>query len=338
MVGRFAFRKSLGGLFLRMVLWGLLISLGRTVVGQETSSKPSAGGNRVPHVVFVTGDEEYRGEESMPMLARILHHKYGFKVTVCYAVDQDGTINPNNLQNIAGLEALGTADLMVMFPRFRKLPDDQLDRIVSFAESGKPLVGFRTSTHAFRYGGGPHAAEMDERWPTKIFGQKWITHHGHFGDGKQELTDVTINPSNADHPVLRGVKPFKAYSWLYHVEGGGDLLSGECKRLLIGQALQSGHQKELERFPITNPVAWTKTYTGKSGIPARVFFSTLGHPYDFKLEPMRKLALNGIFWALGMESKIPAEGVNADLVGEYNPNNSGFGALFKSGMKPLPIE
>ena len=74
------------------------------------------------------------------------------------------------------------------------------------------------------------------------------------------------------------------------MEGGGDLLSGECRRLLIGQALESGHEKELDRFPITNPVAWTKTYTSKSGIPARVFFTTLGHPYDFKLEPMRKLA------------------------------------------------
>ncbi len=80
------------------------------------------------------------------------------------------------------------------------------------------------------------------------------------------------------------------------MEGGGDLLSGECRRLLIAQALESGHEKELDRFPITNPVAWTKTYTGKSGIPARVFFTTLGHPYYFKLEPMRKLALGGIFW------------------------------------------
>ena len=59
---------------------------------------------------------------------------------------------------------------------------------------------------------------------------------------------------------------------------------------MIGQALESGHEKELDRFPITNPVAWTKAYTSKSGIPARVFFTTLGHPYDFKLEPMRKLA------------------------------------------------
>lgn len=118
------------------------------------------------------------------------------------------------------------------------------------------------------------------------------------------------------------------------MEGGGDLLSGECRRLLIGQALESGHEKELDRFPITNPVAWTKTYTGKNGIPARVFFTTLGHPYDFKQEAMRKLALTGTLWSLGMEDKIPPEGAKAETVGAYDPNNSGFGDKFKAGLRP----
>src|SRR5438270_13321195 len=80
-----------------------------------------------PHVVFVTGDEEYRSEESMPMLAKIIHHDHRFKVTVCYALDRNGVIDPNNLKNIAGLEALDDADLMVLFTRFRQLPDDQLE-------------------------------------------------------------------------------------------------------------------------------------------------------------------------------------------------------------------
>src|SRR5437763_1045756 len=81
------------------------------------------------------------------------------------------------------------------------------------------------------------------------------------------LTDVTINPSFKDHPVLRGVQPFRAYSWLYHVEGGGDRLSGDCQRLLIGRALKTSHETKLDRFPMTNPVAWTKTSTAGSGLP-----------------------------------------------------------------------
>ena len=295
------------------------------------------GEEKAPHVVFISGDEEYRSEESLPMLAKILKETHGFRVSVCYALDPEGKVNPNVLTNIAGLEALDDADLVVMYTRFRKLPEEQLERIQKYAESGRPMMGFRTASHAFRYDRGPLAAEMNEAWERKHFGQKWITHHGHFGDGKEMLTAVSIVPSEAGHPILRGVSPFETYSWLYHVEGGGDSLDGDCTRLLTGKALKSSHAKEFARFPETNPVAWTKTYTGASGKPARVFFTTLGHPFDFKAEPMRKLALNGVFWALGLEEKIPAGGVKADLVGPYEPNNSGVGG-FKKDLAPTFLE
>ena len=109
--------------------------------------------------------------------------------------------------------------------------------------------------------------------------------------------------------------------------------SGGVARL-VHYVTALGVRTTAERFPITSPVAWTRTYTGKSGIPARVFFTTLGRPYDFKLEPMRKLALGGIFWALGMEDKIPADGIKADPTEAYGRNNSGFGQFFKAGRKP----
>ena len=43
------------------------------------------GGGR--HVVLLSGDEEYRGEEALPMLAKILSRRHGFKTTVLFAVD-----------------------------------------------------------------------------------------------------------------------------------------------------------------------------------------------------------------------------------------------------------
>ncbi|OJW20226.1 MAG: hypothetical protein BGO49_04785 [Planctomycetales bacterium 71-10] len=305
-----------------------------TFAGLLLMGLAARGDDKVPHVVFITGDEEYRSEESLPMLADILHKSHGFRVSVCYALDSKGKIDPNVLTNIAGLEALDDADLVVMFTRFRKLPDDQLDRIKKYADSGRPMMGFRTASHAFRYDGPPHAAEMNESWERKVFGQKWITHHGHFGDGLEKLTAVSVVPSAADHPILRGVtSPFEVESWLYHVEGGGDSLEGECTKLLTGKASKSGHAKEFDRFPETNPVAWTKTHVGASGKPARVFFTTLGHPFDFKAEPMRKLALNGIFWALGKEGDIPAGGVKADFASPYEPHNSGVGG-FKKDLAP----
>src|ERR1700688_41132 len=102
------------------------------------------------HIVLISGDEEYRSEETLPQLAKILATHHGFKCTVLFAIDlKDGTINPNETHNIPGLEALKTADLMVIFTRFRDLPDEQMKYIVDYVESGKPVVGLRTATHAF---------------------------------------------------------------------------------------------------------------------------------------------------------------------------------------------
>lgn len=294
-----------------------------------------------PHVVFVTGDEEYRSEESMPMLAKILKRDYGFRITVCYSLAPDGTIDPNNVASISGIEALDDADLMVLFTRFRDLTDEQFNHFLNYVATGKPIVGFRTATHAFKF----DKNTKHQAWGWKgekiaqLLGQNWITHHGHFGDGHQLLTDVTIIPDQQSHPILRGVKPYKAYSWLYHVQGGGDKLRGNSKPLLMGRALISGHEKkgDTDRFPLTNPVAWTKTYQGKNGVSGRVFFTTTAHPYDFKNESVRKLALNGILWALSLENRIPPEGAEATTVGEYAPNNSGFGNKFKPGLKPEEI-
>lgn len=287
------------------------------------------------HVVFVTGDEEYRSEESMPMLARILERDYGMQATVLFAVDEEGFIDPNRADHIPGLAALESADLMVMFTRFRALPDSQLQHILDYAESGRPMVGFRTSTHAFSYpDDSPHAARLNSDWPREVFGQRWIVHHGHFDDGNVPLTAVQPLEWRVAHPILRGVEPFQAFSWLYHVDGGGDELYGDSRVLLTGTALQTSQAEGVEsgRYPLTNPVAWTKSYTGAAGSPARVFFTTLGHPYDFHDESMRKLALNGILWALGLEQRIPPEGARADPVEPYEPNNSGFGEQFKQGV------
>jgi type 1 glutamine amidotransferase len=265
-----------------------------------------------PHIVFVTGDCEYRSEISMPLMAKILETHHGMKCTVLYATDEKGAINPKYLKNIKGLEALQTADLVVFFLRYRQLPNDQLREIVNyldFVRPGRPVVGLRTSTHAFRYPSGPNA-RWNDGFGLNVLGQKWISHHGH--DSSTRVI-VTVK----DHPITRGLSPeFWCRSWLYQVNP----LQGDCTPLLLGQALkepkadetiQKGVQKK-QSFGTPNPVAWTKTYQG-----ARVFFTTLGHPMDFEEENMRKLLINGIYWALNKEQEIPEKGCKADLVGEY---------------------
>ncbi|NHF61183.1 ThuA domain-containing protein [Flavobacteriaceae bacterium TP-CH-4] len=326
----------------------LLLALGLvTSCGDKKSAKDqalegtetdSAGTDARPHIVFVTGDEEYRSEESMPMLARLARRELDARVTVCYALDSAGYIAPNRTDHIEGLEALETADLMVIFTRFRTLPENERTYITDYVESGKPIVGFRTATHAFRYENDSTLLYWNDEWPTKVFGQQWITHHGHFDDGAHPLTQVT-KIKGTDHPILNGFEPVQTYSWLYHVDGGDWKLYGDSDPLLQGTSLKSKHEMEgnLQKYPLTNPVAWAKSYTGSAGKKARVFFTTLGHPYDFKLPEMRRLALNGIFWALGREDAIPENGTNVSLDAPYEPNNSGFGEKYKLGQRPTQI-
>ena len=253
---------------------------------------------RAPHIVFVTGDDEYRSEITMPMIAAILEKSHGFATSIAYARPK-----PQTKDNIEGLEALATADLLVMFTRFRALPDEQLQRILQFVESGKPIVGLRTSTHAFLYPEGHPRQGLNDGFGRDVFGQKWITHHG-----SQSSTDVTVRGGAGANPILRGVQPFHARSWLYHVAP----LNGEATVLLDGTTVNSNKTDKFAEFPATQPVAWTRQYKS-----SRVFFTTLGHPDDFAQESMRRLVINSIYWALGRE--VPAGGANATVVGTYEP-------------------
>src|SRR5882672_3028995 len=162
------------------------------------------------HIVFVSGDEEYRSEEGLPMLAKILAVRHGFKCTVLFPISPaDGTIDPNNQTNIVGLKALETADMMVILTRFREPPADQMKYIVDYVNSGKPILGLRTATHAFaisRDKQSPYAKWdwSSKQWPggfgRQVLGDTWINHHGNHG---KESTRGVINEALKDHPILK---------------------------------------------------------------------------------------------------------------------------------------
>jgi uncharacterized protein len=283
----------------RLGVLGTVLVAAAALAATRPSSPASGARAGSPHVVFVTGDDEYRSEITMPMLAAILEKRHGLRTSVARAVPR-----PQTKDNIEGLDALETADLMVLYTRFRALPEAQLGRILSFADSGKPLVGFRTTTHAFLYPEDSPHRDLNDGFGQRVFGQKWITHHGH-----RSSTRVAVHEPNREHPILRGVTGFHARSWLYHV---APLHGDDNTVLLDGTSEGSDKVARAAEFPLTQPVAWTRTYKS-----ARVFFTTLGHPEDFTHESMRRLALNGILWALGRE--VPAGGADAAVVGTYTP-------------------
>ena len=194
-------------LWMAVALCGLLSGLARaddrwiTLPGSE-------GPGKGKHVVLISGDEEYRSEEALPQLAKILAKRHGFTCTVLFAIGQDGTIDPDRRDNIPGLEALEKADLMVLFTRFRDLPDDQMKRVVDYVESGRPIIGMRTATHAFDVKAGKTFArygwnnkEWDGGFGRNVLGETWISHHG--SHGKQSTRGVIAEGAEG-HPILRG--------------------------------------------------------------------------------------------------------------------------------------
>ena len=286
------------------------------------------------HIVLLAGDDEYRSEESIPQLAKILAVQHGFKCTVLFAINREtGEIDPATLDNIPGLDALQTADLMVMFIRFRELPDDQMKYIMDYTNSGCPIIGLRTSTHAFHYQKNktsPYAKydfqskDPEGGYGRMVFGETWIAH---YGDHKKESTRGVIAPGKESHSIVRGCE---------HVWGPSDVyalttLNGDCEPLLLGQVLSGMNPDDKpnpDKEPI--PVVWTKSYTGTSGKSARVFTTTMGHAADFKNEDFRRLLVNACYWCLGMEDTIPTRN-SVDLVGDYEPNDIGMGA-YKKGI------
>lgn len=238
-----------------------------------------------PHVVFVTGDHEYSGELTMPFFAEALEKEYGMRTTVLKSVP-----DYNGEKDIPGLEVLRDADLAVFFLRWRQLPQDQLNYIDAYLKSGKPVMGFRTTTHAFNYPAGDPRIHWNDFGefafgaPPGWGGKAQHTHYGH-----KSTTDVTIIPAAAKNPILTGVAPsFHVASWLYRVQP--DYPAKGATWLLMGKSVNP------DKEAIDNPVAWT--WTNQWG--GKAFMTTMGHPEDFQVESVQRLVINAIHWELGL--------------------------------------
>ncbi|MEP7110639.1 MAG: ThuA domain-containing protein [Ferruginibacter sp.] len=238
-----------------------------------------------PFIVFVTGDHEYGSEETLPLIAAELEKNYGFRTKVLKAFPDQ-----NSEENIPGLEALKEADLAVFFLRWRRLPANQVQYIEEYLKTGRPLVGFRTTTHAFNYPAG-HPLEKWNAFGELAFNSPpgWGGKANHKHYGHQSSTDVSIIPAEAKNPILTGVgNNFHASSWLYQVLPGYP--SKGSIALLMGHSVNPDSPDAYD-----NPVAWT----GINSYGAKFFMTTLGHPKDFSVEPFQHLIINAIHWAAG---------------------------------------
>jgi type 1 glutamine amidotransferase len=309
---------------------------GEQWISYEAGEGPGNG----KEVVLVSGDEEYRSEEALPLLAEILAKHHGFETTVLFAIDPEtGHVDPEYQTNIAGLEQLQDADLMVLFTRFRELPDEQMKYIHEYIQSGKPIIGLRTATHAFNYKRNPDSpyAKYDygseqEGWEggfgRQILGETWIDHHGAHGEeGTRGLIDGIEQRKN--HPILKGVNDIWGPTDVYGVRE----LEDDPNVLVWGQSTKGmTPDAEVNWEKSIMPVAWTKEYTGASGNEGRVFTTTMGAATDLESEDLRRLLVNASYWALQMGEEIPDES-EVSILGNFSPTKFGFGDHQK-GMTP----
>lgn len=315
------------------------ITLAKDWVVYEGSSGPGHG----KHIVFLSGDEEYRSEEGLPMLAKILAVRHGFKCTVLFAINPgDETIDPTTLNNIPGMEALDSADLCFMALRFRGLPDAQMKHFVDYLNAGKPIVALRTSTHAFQIdpSQGSTYAKYDWRnrdWPggfgQQVLGETWVSHHGEHG---KESTRGVINPEFQSHPILRGVSDIWGPTDVYTVSH----LGSDAKVLVKGQVLTGMKPTDP---PVENaknnplmPLVWVRAYKGPTGHTSQVVATTMGAAVDLENEGLRRLLVNACYWTVGLENRITPT-ADVSFVGAYKPLWFGFGK-FQKGVKPSDLE
>ena len=296
----------------------LLIFTANVSAAETLVLTPPDDGNG-KHVVLVAGDEEYRTEESMPMLAKILSQKHGFKCTVVFAWSADGRyIDPNNQAGLRGLEALDTADLMIIGTRFRKPDESEAAHITQFMDDGKPIIGIRTATHAFN-GKGSFGGKIGfGEWGRKILGEQWVSHHGRH---KVEGARGVVEPGKASHPILNGVKDVFAPSDVYGVkhltEDDNILLRAAVTKTMDPDSpnIDGAKNEPMQAF------AWLHTYTSPNGSVGNSFCTTGGASVDFLNEGMRRLVVNA---ALYLTGRAVPEKTDVAFVDPFYPSFFGF--------------
>ncbi len=301
-----------------------------------------AGGGK--HIVFVAGEWEYRSEEGLPMLAKILSQHHGFKCTVVFPINKEtGEIDPNVNDNVPGLEQLADADMMVMLAMDLELPDEQMKHIIDFANSGKPVLGFRCTVLAFRYNKNKESryAKYDFRGTKEtgaaipggfgmvVLGETWRGHHGHHA---VESTRGVINGRHRGHSILKGVAgDIWGPTDVYQI----DQLPENAVVLAYGQVLKGMKPDDVPNYakPVM-PMVWAfeRDVDGK---PARVVTSTIGASEDLESEDLRRIVVNGVYWCLGLESKIP-EKADVSYVDDFKATRFGRNK-FTKGVKPANL-
>lgn len=324
----------------------LVAVLGASALGSATSAgqwvtyEGGEGPGKGKRVVLIAGDEEYRSEESFPMLGRLLSRRHGFECSVLFSQDAStGEIDPDEQTNIPGMHLVAEADLLILGLRFRELPDEDMGHFVDYLTAGRPFIALRTSTHAFRYTrdeDSPYAMygfdsrEWEGGFGMQLLGETWWTHHGHHG---KESTRGLIDGENMTHPILRGVRDIWGDTDVYGVRDIPD----DATILVHGLSLSGMEPDSPPNYDkAIMPIVWLKEYRVPGGETGTALTSTIGAATDLRSHDLRRLIVNAAYDLTGLEGAIDGE-ANVDYVGSYAPSAFGFGG-YRKGVTPADHE
>ena len=203
--------------------------------------------------------------------------------------------------DFAHVDALATADILLVSCRRRLLPEAQLAQVKKFVASGKPLVGIRTASHAFASRDGKVPADR-AAWPDFDATVLGGNYQNHFGNQAKTFAKASAAAGPAQ-AILRGVPEVEFPT-------GGSLYKNAPLRS-GSMVVMSGRAEGIAE---AQPVAWTHT----SPAGGRVFYTSLGHPGDFKRAEFRQMLANAVHWAAGRdvpERGVKLEGASAPKVG-----------------------
>lgn len=182
------------------------------------------------------------------------------------------------------LEAMKTADLLIVFVRRATPPAEQLKAIRKHLAAGKPLIGIRTANHAFvPPANQPVTDPALAAWPEFVPEVLGCDNTGY--ETKVLPYTVSRHPqAPAGSPLLEGVDPnaILGHASLYRVLP----LAADAIPLLLGQAGE---------ITPAQPLAWTRSYGPQK---ARIFYTSLGAPEDAVQPAVRRLVVNAVRWAL----------------------------------------
>ncbi len=296
-----------------------------------------AGPGLGKHIVFLASDHEYRSEETCPAMARILAKHHGFKCTVIFGVDAEGFIQAGS-SNVSGLAALEKADLFFIFARFLNLPDDEMAHIEAYIERGGPVVGLRTSSHAFQIPEKSKYAKYDFRskfpgyekgFGHQVLGNTWV---GHYGDNHKQGTRIITMPEQRGNVILSGVgETAFTHAGAYVGKAAADFTVLTQSQPLVSMEPNAAPDEKKPPMPST----WTRSYAAKNGSMHRVFHSTQGASQDILDDNYRRLIFNGTLWAMSMESVIKPD-LNISFVGPFQPRKFSFRGEVKK-VKPSDL-